>query len=284
MRVWLAIFTQLSLHDAPSICRVSRRFHTLFWSARVRVSLADFRPKSTTTTLTDSSVAAVARRCRNLQSLELGDAACVSDLALGFLVSYTPRLRRLVLGGQANALSDRGIARLAALSQLDALALGAVPALSGKGLAAIAALTSLSSLELGHVYLASSGDAGFGKLAALTGLVDLRLAHCPQLSDGAVAVLLAHLTALRRVAFVSCAWLSTSIARHLEPLTALQRVDVSHCVRLAQWRDTWPLVLLPLVRDEFGDRFVVPPVAPPTRPLTSASIQPPPPPPPQRPL
>ena len=276
--MWFAVFTQLSLHEAPAVSRVCRRFRSLYWAARVRVSLAQFGGSDGQSVVLDSFVARVAQRSRNLQALELGDRACVSDLALGFLVSYTPRLRRLTLGSHANGLSDRGIARLAALSQLDSLALASVPALSNKGLAAIAALTRLSSLELGHVYLAS--DAGFAKLAALTNLVDLRLAHCPQLSDAAVAVLLAHLTGLRRIALVSCAWLSTSIARHLEPLTALHRIDIAHCARLAQWRDNWPLSLLPIVHDELGDRFAPPPSVAPTRPLTSASIQPPPPPPP----
>lgn len=208
----------------------------------------------------------VTRQARNLQWLDLSNAPFLSDTGLSFIVNHAPRIRRVSLGPELNNVSDRGVTRLCTLSHLDALYFPSLPALTNKGLAAIAAVTSLTALELGHVYIAN--DAGFVKLTLLTNLVELRIAHCPQLSDASVGPLLSRLTALRRVSFASCAWVSLSISQHLERLSRLERVDIADCVRLAQWRDLWPQRLLSLVRDELGDQHSV-------RSLTSASIPPP---------
>jgi hypothetical protein len=196
----------------------------------------------------------------------LSNAPFLSDTGLSFVVNHAPRIRRLSLGSELNNVTDRGVTRLCTLSHLDGLFFPSLPALSNKGLAAIANVTSLTALELGHVYIAN--DAGFVKLTALTNLVELRIAHCPQLSDGAVGPLISRLTALRRISFGSCAWISLSIAHHLERLPNLQRVDIADCVRLTQWRDLWPQRLLPLVHDDSSDQHAA-------RSLTSASIPPP---------
>jgi len=189
--LWLRIFSFLVFDERMRISCVCRRWDRLcrdstFWR------FVDFKLCTTVKRkfVEDSDVEAVVSYSAAIQIVDLSGIHCqlITDLSLGHLAKYCPRLRKLNLSDRVLVTSN-GIAHIASLCRhIEVLVLDNCCRIGDKGIAAIARCSRLSMLSIAHCFKVS--DKSLVKVAKrCPKLQALDISGCTRITDKSIKTL-----------------------------------------------------------------------------------------------
>jgi hypothetical protein len=180
-----------------------------------------------------------------------------TDEAMGMLVRRFPAAvsLRLLGGGDANALTDKGMRAVSSLTSLTSLNLTGCDKITDKGMRAVSSLPALKSLDLRCcrkvtdegvravsnirtlTFLDLDGcsvtEVGLRAVSSMPALASLRLHECEKVTDEGVKAV-SSMPALTDLCLVRCEKVTDEGVRALSNLHALKRLGLSFCPKVTR--------------------------------------------------